>query len=78
MELKTFKMKFIPKYLKAIICIQMLFLIVNVSAQNPPFWNDIQAFKKQDSIAMPVHYKTLFIGSSSFTKWITLEHEHNF
>lgn len=75
MELKTFKMKFIPKYLKAIICIQMLFLIVNVSAQNPPFWNDIQAFKKQDSIAMPVHYKTLFIGSSSFTKWITLEQD---
>ena len=53
----------------------MLFLIVNVSAQNPPFWNDIQAFKKQDSIAMPVHYKTLFIGSSSFTKWITLEQD---
>lgn len=37
--------------------------------QNQPFWNDVQVFKKQDSIAMPAHYKTLFIGSSSFTKW---------
>ena len=65
-------MKFNPKLLKAIICIQMLFLIVNVSAQNPPFWGEIQSFKKRDSIAMPTNYKTLFIGSSSFTKWITL------
>lgn len=68
-------MKFNPKFLKAIICIQMLFFIVTVSAQNPPFWNDILAFKKLDSIAMPTHYKTLFIGSSSFTKWKTLEQD---
>lgn len=65
-------MKFNPKLFKVIICIQMLFLTVNVSAQKPPFWDDIQAFKKQDSIALPTNYKTLFIGSSSFTKWITL------
>jgi len=53
----------------------MLLLMVNVSAQNPPFWNDIQAFKKQDSIAMPTNYKTLFIGSSSLTNWLTLEQD---
>lgn len=69
------KIMFDYKNLKAIICIQMLFFIVNVSAQNPPFWNDIQAFRKQDSIAMPTHYKTLFIGSSSFTMWKTLEQD---
>lgn len=68
-------MKFNPILLKAIIGIQLLFLTVYVSAQNPPFWDDIQAFKKQDSIAMPTNYKTLFIGSSSFTKWITLEQD---
>lgn len=68
-------MNFKLKFFKAIICIQMLFFIVNVSAQNPPFWNDVQAFKKHDSIAMPTHYKTLFIGSSSFTKWKTLEQD---
>jgi lysophospholipase L1-like esterase len=68
-------MKIIFKIFKAIICILILFFYVNVSAQNPSFWNDIQAFKKQDSIAMPTHYKTLFIGSSSFTKWKTLEQD---
>jgi len=65
-------MKFNLKILKVIICVQMLFVVASVSAQNQPFWNDVQAFKKQDSIAMPMHYKTLFIGSSSFTYWKTL------
>ena len=68
-------MKFNLKFLKAIVCIQMLFFYTIGEAQNPPFWNDIQAFKKQDSIVMPTHYKTLFIGSSSFTKWKTLEQD---
>jgi lysophospholipase L1-like esterase len=42
-----------------------------VSAQDtkPPFWNDIQAFKKQDSVSFPGTGKILFVGSSSFTKW---------
>lgn len=65
-------MKFNFKLLKAIVCFQILFFCTIGEAQNLPFWNDIQAFKKQDSIAMPMHYKTLFIGSSSFTKWKTL------
>lgn len=72
-KLKTNKMKFTPKFLKAIICIQMLFFYSIGEAQNLAFWNDIQAFKKQDNIAMPADYKTLFIGSSSFTNWKTLE-----
>jgi lysophospholipase L1-like esterase len=53
----------------------MLFFCANIEAQNQPYWNDVRAFKKQDSIAMPAHYKTLFIGSSSFTKWKTLEQD---
>ena len=36
---------------------------------NPPFWNDIQKFKKQDSISFPPKNAILFIGSSSFTMW---------
>lgn len=68
-------MKFNLKFLKAIICIQMLFFYTIGEAQNPPYWKEIQAFKKQDSIAMPTNYKTLFIGSSSFTKWKTLEQD---
>lgn len=34
-----------------------------------PFWNDIQNFKKQDSISFPPKNAILFIGSSSFTNW---------
>ena len=35
----------------------------------PPFWKDIQHFKKQDSISFPPENAILFIGSSSFTMW---------
>ena len=44
-----------------------------VIAQNPPFWDDIQAFKKQDSIQMPQQHAILFVGSSSFTKWTDVQ-----
>ncbi|OJU28006.1 MAG: G-D-S-L family lipolytic protein [Sphingobacteriales bacterium 41-5] len=40
------------------------------NAQQPfPFWNDIQKFKSQDSIAFPASNQILFVGSSSFTMW---------
>ena len=35
----------------------------------PPFWDDIQKFKKQDSIHFPPKNAILLIGSSSFTMW---------
>ncbi|MES2880855.1 MAG: GDSL-type esterase/lipase family protein, partial [Bacteroidota bacterium] len=34
-----------------------------------PFYADIQAFKKQDSTAIPPPNQILFVGSSSFTNW---------
>lgn len=37
--------------------------------ENQPFYNDIQAFKKEDSINPPPKGAILFVGSSSFTKW---------
>ena len=37
--------------------------------QQPPFFNDIQHFKKQDSISFPPKDAILLIGSSSFTMW---------
>lgn len=43
------------------------------SAASPPFWNDIQNFKKQDSIHFPPKNAILFIGSSSFTKWTDVQ-----
>jgi lysophospholipase L1-like esterase len=42
-------------------------------AQNPPFYNDIQHFKKQDSAHFPAKKSILFIGSSSFTKWTDVQ-----
>lgn len=35
----------------------------------PPYWNEIQYFKKMDSTLMPPKGKILMIGSSSFTFW---------
>ena len=54
----------------------LFFLLLNtVQAQNikPPFWNDIQSFKRQDSISFPGTGKILFVGSSSFTKWTDVQ-----
>lgn len=51
-------------------------LVLNVSfAQElkPPFYDDIQAFKKQDSITAPPNHAILFVGSSSFTKWTDVQ-----
>jgi lysophospholipase L1-like esterase len=36
---------------------------------HPPFWNDIQQFKQQDSIHPPEKNIILFTGSSSIRKW---------
>jgi lysophospholipase L1-like esterase len=45
-----------------------------VKAQNnPPFWNDIQSFKKQDSAHYPKPQQILFTGSSSFTYWTDIQ-----
>jgi hypothetical protein len=36
---------------------------------SPPFWQDIQFFKKKDSLLAPPLNAILFIGSSSFARW---------
>jgi lysophospholipase L1-like esterase len=48
-----------------------LFLSCAARAQEvkPPYWKEIQAFKKQDSISFPPQHSILFVGSSSFTNW---------
>ncbi len=35
----------------------------------PPFWQEIQDFKKQDSVQAPPKDAILFVGSSSFRMW---------
>lgn len=60
------------KFLK--IFIGFLVLLSHVQAQEtPPFYNEIQAFKSADSTAFPGTGKTLFVGSSSFTKWTDVQ-----
>jgi lysophospholipase L1-like esterase len=57
---------------KKIIFAVALFLSIHSFAQKVPFYNDIQAFKKEDSLKAPIKDPVLFIGSSSFTKWTRL------
>lgn len=49
---------------------------VTFAQHTPAFFNEIQAFKKKDSLSMPAKGGILFIGSSSFTKWTDLENAY--
>jgi lysophospholipase L1-like esterase len=51
------------------LCISVGFFTKGIAQQQVPFYNDIQNFKKQDSINPPPQHAILFVGSSSFTKW---------
>jgi lysophospholipase L1-like esterase len=56
----------------------ILFLTLLISAiafgqQKAPFYNEIEAFKKADSLRMPQKSGILFVGSSSLRKWTDLE-----
>jgi len=55
---------------KAIAFLLLLTAMQELYAQEqPPFYNEIQQFKKQDSANFPPAHAILFVGSSSFTKW---------
>lgn len=46
----------------------------NLQAQETaPFYSDIQSFKTQDSLHFPATHAILFVGSSSFTKWVDVQ-----
>src|SRR5690606_4243387 len=63
-------MKYLVGSLKKILSLLVLtFFSIGTQAQEALFWNDIQAFKKQDSLIAPSPGAILFIGSSSFTNW---------
>lgn len=47
----------------------LLVVMQQAKAQQPPFWNEIQAFKKQDKVKPPPANAILFVGSSSFRMW---------
>ncbi len=50
-----------------------LIAFTHLVAQQPPFYNDIQAFKKKDEAQFPAKNAILFVGSSSFTKWTDVQ-----
>ena len=66
---QNFKMK----RSKLILFLLLFASLVHAQQQKPAFWDDIQAFKKQDSIHQPAQHAILFIGSSSFTKWTDVQ-----
>lgn len=47
----------------------LIFAFQSLRAQQLPFYDEIQQFKKQDSISFPPKNSILFVGSSSFRKW---------
>ena len=61
--------------LKYIAVFLSFFLGAAVFAQTvvPPFWVEIQAFKKGDSVQPPPKHAILFVGSSSFQKWTDVQ-----
>jgi pentatricopeptide repeat protein len=62
--------KLLLSFILVLVCLPVL-------AQEKPFWNEIQAFKMQDSIAPPKDGMLLFIGSSTFRLWNTLQEDLN-
>lgn len=61
--------------MKKLLIVLSLFVSVNLFAQDthPPFWEDIQHFKQQDSLHEAPSHAILFVGSSSFTKWTDVQ-----
>lgn len=57
------------KKLFSFVTIIFSFSTVALSQNHPPFWNEIKAFQKQDSITPPPKNPVVFVGSSSFTMW---------
>lgn len=53
---------------KLVFVLLLLLPCLAVIAQQP-FWNEIQAFKKADSLQAPPNDAILFVGSSSFRLW---------
>ncbi len=57
-------------YLFLLVALAALSLQLNAVAQDArPFWSEIEAFRKQDSLDMPAKNGIVFVGSSSFRMW---------
>lgn len=71
-DISNLKMK------RQLLTLLIVFISFNIFAQDKPFWEEIKAFKTQDSIQQPKDGMILFIGSSSFRLWKTVKEDfHN-
>lgn len=61
------------KQIQLILAILWMHNAIGAQEINLPFQTEIDAFKKQDSLAFPASNQILFIGSSSFTKWTDVQ-----
>lgn len=59
--------------LLGLLTLLLLGLQAQAQQSEPPFWNEIQAFKQQDSVQMPPKSAILFVGSSSFRLWGSMQ-----
>ena len=60
-------------YRVILIILSGFFIVCAKTQPLPPFSGDIRNFKKRDSINPPPRQAILFIGSSSFTKWMDVQ-----
>jgi lysophospholipase L1-like esterase len=63
------------KLIISIFCFVIISVTVFAQQTEPPYWNEIQEFKKQDSIKPPPKNAILFVGSSSFNYWKTVQQD---
>lgn len=61
------------KYIKHLLISFVTFCTIHTQAQQQPFYDEIQNFKKEDSINPPPQHAILFVGSSSFRKWTDVQ-----
>ena len=61
--------------MKLMLSLLLIVSILSCTAQTskPAFWQDIQNFRKQDSLQPPPAHPILFVGSSSFTRWTDVQ-----
>ena len=57
------------KKIKVLLSLLGVFIFISTIAYSQPFKNEIDAFKKSDSISMPAPGGIVFAGSSSFRMW---------
>lgn len=62
---------------KQLIALLIFFISFHSFSQSKPFWDEIKAFREQDSIQKPQDGMILFIGSSSFRLWKTVKEDFN-